>query len=142
MTTSTRRIQTLITSLETGPGSLARVYRGFREAEVNVISSWAYEMGPGEAQGIFYPSDLNRARDALASLGLDPRLGEAVYVEGDDRVGVYADVLDRVAKAGVSLHASDAFAVGDRFATVLFTDEASFPALCRALGCASEVQKP
>lgn len=136
MAIQVKRIQTLQVDLQTKPGALSAVLEAFRAGGVNVISSWAYEMGPGQAHGIFYASDPAKARKALEGLGLKANEGNACWAEGDDKVGVYADLLKKIAAAGVNLGATDAFGVGGRFATVFFVDKAEdFPALCKALGC-------
>jgi predicted amino acid-binding ACT domain protein len=68
-------------------------------------------------------------------MGKNPAQGWACYAEGSDQVGVYADLLQKIAKAGINLHATDAFAVGGKFATVFFAEQKDVPALCKALGC-------
>lgn len=57
-----KRIQTLDVHLPTEPGSLARIYGNFREAGVNVIAGWAYEMNPTDARAHFYVEDLEKTR--------------------------------------------------------------------------------
>ena len=130
-----KKIQTLKVKLKPEPGSWSTVFSAFKGAGVNVVASWAYEMGPGDAEGIVYPSDLNKAKAALTKLGLSATPMTAVYAEDTDKVGIYADLLAKIAAAGVNLAATDAFGVGGRFATVFFADEKDVPALCKALGC-------
>ncbi len=133
MSTTTKRIQTLDVALSPEPGSLAKIYNGFREVGVNVIASWGYEMGPGEAQAHFYAADIEKAKTTLTKMGFKPQINNACWIEGDDRVGAYAEVLTKLAKANVNVDATDAFAIGDRFAAVLFTQPKQWAALCKAL---------
>lgn len=133
--TKAKKVQLLDVDLETKAGALARVYRGFKESGVNIVWGWAYEMGPGQAKAHFHATDLGKAKDTLSKLGLKPTTSEVCVVEGEDRVGVYADVLDQVAKAGVNITATDAFGVGGKFATAIFCDPKDLGALCKALGC-------
>ena len=135
MATTTKKIQTLEVDLETRPGSLSKVYGAFKEEKINVLATWAYEMGPGQGKAIIYASDFTKAKNVLNQLGLKPKAGSACYAEGDDAVGAYADLLQKIAKAGVNLHATDAFGVGGKFATVFFADDKDMPDLCKALGC-------
>ncbi len=135
MAYSSRRIETVTVALEAKPGGLAKVFGAFRESGVNILAQWSFEMEPGKAQGIFYPQDIDAAKGVLTKMGLAPAVLGACYVEGDDRVGAYSEVLDRVSKAGVNLHACDAFGIGGKFVSVLFADDKDIPALCKALGC-------
>lgn len=120
-----KKIQTLDVPLVAKPGALAQVYGAFKEAGINVIASWGYQMGPNEAQAHFYVSDIEKTRNVLTKMGMKPTLTDACWVEGDDKIGQYAEVLGKVAKAGVNISATDAFSIGNRWATVLFADNAA-----------------
>ncbi len=135
MATQTRKIQTLVVSLETKPGALAHIYGAFREENVNVLASWGYEMGPGQAQAVLYPEDFTKAKKVLTQLGLKPTESYACYATGDDKVGAYAELLHKISKAGINLHATDAFSINGKWATVFFAEEKDLPTLCNALGC-------
>ncbi len=133
MATNVKKITTLTVPLDAKAGSLSQVYSAFKEAGINILASWAYEMGPGQAQAHFYAADTTKAKDVLTKMGRKPTLDDAVYAEGDDRTGVYAELLGKVAKAGVNIEATDAFGVNGKFATVFFAKDTA--ALCKALGC-------
>src|SRR5215472_1596068 len=93
--------------LEPKPGALEKVYAAFREAKVNVIASWAYQLGPESAQAHFYASDTAKAKGVLEKLGKSPK---------------------------INIEATDAFAIGGKFATLFFAQEADIGKLCAALG--------
>ena len=131
----TKKIEILTYKLEPKPGALAKVFASFREAKVNVIASWAYQTGPNEAQGHVYASDTVKAKDVLTKIGGQPKAEYACYIEEADEVGRYASLLKKIADAGINLEATDAFAIGGRFATVLFVDQKDIPKLCQTLGC-------
>lgn len=133
--TSAKRIQCLEVNLNHKPGSLAKVFGAFREAKVNIVSHWAYEMGPGEAKGIFYATDYNKAKEVLTQLSLKPESCDACWVEGDDQIGSYVDWLQKIAKAGVNINATDAYSINGRWGSVFYAEEKDYPALCKALGC-------
>ena len=132
---TTKKIDLLTFKLETKPGALAKVFASFREANVNVLATWAYQMGPTEAQGHIYASDTTKAKDVLTKIGKAPKIEQAVYVEDVDEVGRYATLLKKIADAGINLEATDAFAIGGKFATLLFVDQKDIPKLCQTLGC-------
>ncbi len=57
MSASVIAIKTVEVDLEPKTGALGEVYDAFLEAGVDVSASWAFEMGPGQAEGIFYVKD-------------------------------------------------------------------------------------
>ena len=101
---------------------------------MNVTASWGYQMGPGEAQAHFFTADVDRAKQALGKLGKSVKTEPAFWVEDTDQIGTYHAVLEKIAKAGVNVEASDAFGIGGRFATVLFVAEGDVAKAAKALG--------
>ena len=135
MANSAKKIQIIDINLETKPGALARVYRGFQESNISVTASWGYEMGPNQANAHFYVQEPKKALDVLTKMGLKPKTSWAVWCEGKDKAGAYADALTKIEKAGVNVHATDAFALEGQLGSVFFVDEKDLPATCKALGC-------
>ena len=135
MATKVTKIETLTVDLETKPGALAQIYAAFQEAGVNVHSNWAYEMGPGKAQAIFHVSHIGKASDVLTKLGKNPETGTACRAEGEETTGIYHELLQKIAAAGVNLDATDAYGIGGKFAAVFFAGPKDQAALCKALDC-------
>jgi hypothetical protein len=129
-----KKIDVLTIKLDPKPGALAQVLGAFREAKVNVTASWGYQMGPGEAQASFFTGDLDRAKQALTKLGKTPKTEAAFWVEDADQIGNYHNVLQKMAKAGINIEATDAFAIGGKFATVIFVAESDVPKAAKVLG--------
>jgi len=129
-----RKIDVLTVKLDPKPGALAQVLGAFREAKVNLTASWAYQMGPGEAQAHFFTADADRAKQALTKLGKTPKTEAAFWVEDADKIGNYHSVLEKFAKAGVNIEATDAFGIGGKFATVIFVAEGDVGKAAKALG--------
>ena len=129
-----RKIDVLTVKLDPKPGALAQVLGAFREAKVNVTASWAYQMGPGEAQAHFFTSDVDRAKKALTKLGKPPKTEAAFWVEDADKIGNYHSVLEKIAKAGINIEATDAFGIGGKFATIVFVAEGDVAKAAKALG--------
>ena len=134
MATQVKKIKTLTVKLEPRCGSLSKIFGAFKESGINITASWGYEMGPGEAKASFYCTDLDKTSKVLTQLGLKPETGNAYWAEGEDKVGEYCELLQRVSKAGINLGSTDAFGMNGRFATVLYTEESQIPALGKALG--------
>jgi hypothetical protein len=129
-----KKIDVLTIKLDPKPGALVQVLGAFREAKVNVTASWGYQMGPGEAQAHFFTGDLDRAKEVLNKLGKFPKAESAFWVEDADQIGNYHSVLQKLAQSGINIEATDAFAIGGRFATVIFVAEKDIPKTAKALG--------
>lgn len=135
MAFTSKKIECIKIPLESKPGSFAKVYRAFREAGVEVNATWGYQMGPDAAEANIYPKDVSKAKAALDKLGIKSSVNYAVWLDGNDELGVYLEALEALEKANVSIEASDAFGVGGRFACVMFFDDKNREAGCKALGC-------
>lgn len=135
MTVQCKKIDTLKVPLQTKPGQLFKCYAAFKEAGVNIISSWAYEMGPDRAEVIFYASDNAKAKEALEKAGMTVQTSQACYATGEDQIGYYTELLQKISDKGVNLVATDAFGINGRLATAFFCKDEDLPRLCEALGC-------
>src|SRR2546422_4543274 len=98
MASQIKKIDVLTVKLDAKPGALAQIYSAFRDAKVNVLESWAYEMGPGEAKAHFHAADSDKAKEALAKLGKQAKVEPVFLATGNDQIGVYHEVLDKIAK--------------------------------------------
>ena len=85
------------------------------------------------------PDNKRHISMSIKDLGFNVQNSKAVWADSDDHVGAYADILQKVTSAEVNLHASDAFEIGGKFATVLFAED--HLALCKALGLKSIVTR-
>jgi hypothetical protein len=103
-------------------GEGARVLGALRDAGVNLTGFWGYQAKPGKAQLELAPEDSASFKRAAQKAGL--KLGEkhtAFLVSGEDRPGAVADVLDRLAQAGIDVVAVKAVCAGaGRFGSAFF----------------------
>jgi hypothetical protein len=129
-----KKIDLLTVKLDPKTGALAQVLGALREAKVNITASWAYQMGPGEAQAHFFTGDLDRAKKALTKVGKTPKTESAFWVDDADQIGNYHSVVQKIAQAGINIEATDAFAIGGKFATVIFVAENDVAKTAKALG--------
>src|SRR5256886_10644886 len=66
-------------------------------------------------------SDLiDRAKQALTKLSKTPKTEAAFWIEDADKIGNYHSVLEKLAKAGINIEATDAFGIGGEFAPLIF----------------------
>lgn len=108
-------------------GEGARVLGALRDAGVNLIALWAYPTGPEEAQLEMIPeASAGFAKAAKkAGLTLAPKQA-AFFVNGKDRPGAVADVLARLAAAGINVGAVQAVCGGGgRYGAVIYLPQAS-----------------
>lgn len=130
-----QKMESFTVELQPKPGALARVYAALAEAKINVLASWGYEMGPGEAQVHLTAKEGTRLKEVLTKLGFRPEVGAVCLVEGADKPGEYAAVLKKIADAKINVHATDALSVGGKFVASFFVDDKDLPTLCKVLGC-------
>src|SRR5256712_8179248 len=128
-----KKIDVLTVKLDPKPGALAQILGAFREAKVNVTASWGYQMGPGEAQAHFFTADVDRAKQALTKLSKTPKTEAAFWVEDADKIGNYHSVLEKLAKAGINIEATDAFGIGGEFPHLVFASEGARSQTAKAL---------
>ena len=129
-----KKIDLLTVSVDAKPGAFAQVLAAFREAKVNLKASWGYQMGPGEAQAHFFAADIDLARQVLSKQGKKPKTESAFWVEDADQIGNYHGVLQKIAHAGANIEATTAFAIGGKFATIIFVAEGDVAKTAKALG--------
>ena len=102
-------------------GEGARVLGALRDAGVNLIAFWGYPAGKGRAQLEFIPEDSAKFVAAAKQAKLEVRKSTAFYVHDEDRPGAVADILKKIADAGISLDAMQAVCGGaGRYGAVIF----------------------
>ena len=116
-------------------GELARVINTLREAKVELCGTWAWGEGNGKAKAILIGKDHKQTEEHLKKVGVKYTVKEACLCEGNDQLGVFQEILQKVAKAGVNLHAANAVGTGGRFCTALWPEEGQEEKLFQLLGC-------
>ena len=117
-------------------GASNRVLSALADRGVELLAFTAVPVGPTLAQFTLFPEEpeklVNEAR--LAGLALDgPH--HALLVQGDDELGAFASVHDRLAKAHVDVYASSGVTDGGgSFGYVIYVREDQFDKAATALG--------
>lgn len=132
---TSKRTKVVTVDLTDKAGELARVLTACREAKADLTGTWGWSMGNGKAQAMLMGKDSKKIEEALKATGMKTTTGDACVCEGEDRLGVMQECLDKLAKAGVNLHAVDAMAVGGKFRSVIWADTAQYEKVCKTLGC-------
>ncbi|MBI4587617.1 MAG: hypothetical protein HY725_02160 [Candidatus Rokubacteria bacterium] len=119
------------------PGEGARALDALREAGVNLLAYSGFPAGK-RAQLDFVPEDSAAfkqvARQAKWKVKGPKR---AFLIQGDDRPGACAAILDKLAGAKINVTAMDAVAAGaGRWAAILWVKPAAFKKAAAILGAA------
>ena len=100
-----------VIQLENRPGELAHLARALASRGINIVH--IASVGAGAISSAFNTTtDDDATRDVLHGLGHSFIEGAAVVVDVEDRPGGFADVTERLARAGVNI--LGALAVGAR----------------------------
>jgi hypothetical protein len=117
-------------------GAAYRVLSQLAERGINLLAYTAVPAGPSLAQFALFPEDANKLVAEARSAGfvLDGP-NHALLVHGDDELGAFAGVHERLFRAGVDVYASAGVTDGrGSFGYVVYVREDQFERAKRALG--------
>jgi hypothetical protein len=124
-------------------GEGARVLATLKEAGVNLLAFSGFPQGR-RAQLDFIPADpaaLKQAAKKAKWKLVGPKRG--FLVQGDDRVGAVAALLDRLGSAKINVTAIDAVCVGDgRYGAIFWVEPKDVKKAATLLGGASATPSP
>jgi hypothetical protein len=139
MADTVKRVQYFYTEVPDKPGEGARVLSVLKDAGVNLLAYSGFPKGR-RAQIDFIPADLVafRAASRKAKLTLvGPKTG--FLIQGDDRPGVLAEIIAKLAAAKVNVTACDAVAAGEgRYGAILWVKPQDVQKAARVLGAVKE----
>lgn len=119
------------------PGEGARVLDALRDAGVNLLAYSGFPSGR-RAQLDFVPADAEQFRQVARQQRWKvkgPKKG--FLLQGDDRVGAVADILDKLAAAKINVTAMDAVAAGaGRYGALFWVKPRDVKKAASALGAA------
>jgi hypothetical protein len=118
-------------------GEGARALQTLRDAGVNLLAFTGFPVGK-RSQLDFVPEDPSRFRAAARRAGwkvTGPKV--AFLIEGEDRTGVCAEILGRLAAAKVNVTATEAVVAGaGRFGAILWVKPRDVNRAAKVLGAA------
>jgi hypothetical protein len=131
-----RPVQYFYVNVRDELGAAYRVLATLAERGVNLLAFTAVPAGPSLAQFALFPDDPNTlvAEARSAQMALDgPH--HALLVQGDDELGAFASVHERLVDAGIDVYASSGVTDDRRaFGYVVYVREDQFEAAVSALG--------
>ena len=118
-------------------GEAARALSTLKDAGVNLLAFTGFPKGQ-RAQLDFIPADpvafVKAAKKAGWKLSAKKR---GFLIQGEDRTGAVADILGRLANAGINVTAVDAVCAGaDRYGAILWVKPRDLKRAAKALGVA------
>jgi hypothetical protein len=132
-----RRVEYFYVQVSDKPGEGARALATLRDAGVNLLAFSGFPEGR-RAQLDFVPEDAAAFKQAAKKAGwkvTGPK--KAFLVSGEDRVGVVADVLAKIAGAGIDVIAATALCAGaGRYGGIVWVAPGDVARTTRLLGAA------
>lgn len=103
-----RKVEYFYTNIQDTPGAAYQFLSRLGEAGVNLLAFNAIPTGPENAQLVIFPAEPRRLHDAARAMSLTldgPHV--AFLVNGDDKLGAFADIHRRLYDGGVNVYASN-----------------------------------
>jgi hypothetical protein len=133
--TTARKIGYFYVTAADKPGEGARVLGALRDGGVNLLAFHAFPTGPGQSQLDLVPADERALQDAAKKAKLKLSERKTLFlIEGDDKPGAIAEVLQKLSAAGANVTALDAVRAGQRYGGLLWVKPADVDKAAKALG--------
>ena len=118
------------------PGAGAKVLNALKAARVNLLAFTGFPCSVGHAQLDFVPSNQRAFRAAALKAGIKLEGPKTAFlIQGQDRVGVIADITNKLAEAHINVTALDAVAVGRRrYGAILWVKSRNVSRAAKILG--------
>lgn len=135
MAETIRKIDYFYIETPNKPGEGAKVLAALREAGVNLLAFSGFPVGR-KAQIDFIPEDtaVFKAAAKKAGLKLSPKK-TGFLIQGDDRPGAIADIVEKLAAANISITAMDAVSAGaGRYGAIMWVKAPDIRKAAKVLG--------
>ena len=136
MATRIRRVSYFHATVHDQPGEAYRLLSLLAQQGVNLMAFTAVPVGPAQTQLTLFPDQKGKLESEAtrARMHLDGPY-QAILVQGDDYVGVLADIHQKLYEAQVNVFAANAVTDGKGdFGYVIYVREDEFDMATKALG--------
>jgi hypothetical protein len=135
MTDTVRKVEYFYIEAPDRPGEGAKVLAALRDAGVNLLAFSGFPHGR-KAQIDFVPENSAKFKAAARKAGLKLSVQKKGFlIQGEDRTGAVAVIMDKLARVKVNVTAIDAVSAGKgRYGAILWVKSADLAKAGRALG--------
>lgn len=135
MPDTVRKIDYYYVSVPDKPGEAARILAQLHQSGVNLLGFSGFPQGARKAQLDFIPEDPAAFAKAARKLGLKlSKKKTGFLIQGEDRPGAVAEVLGKLAEAGLNVTSIQAIAAGSGvYAGLLWVKAADVRKAAKAL---------
>jgi len=136
MTDTVRRMDYRYAMISDRPGEGFKLAAALREAGVNLQVLSAFPAQKGKSQVVLAAESDDALLRAAKKQGLDlSDRKRAFLIQGEDRPGAIAELLQKLGQAKINVTATDAICSGaGRYGCILWVKPADYDAAARALG--------
>jgi hypothetical protein len=123
-----RGVEYYYASVPDAPGEGQRILSALQERGVNLLAYLGFPLGGGQSQIDLVPEDPESLTAAARQDGITlSDAKRAFLVQGDDRVGVVADITAKLADADINITAAAAAGAGSgRYGMILWVAQADY----------------
>ena len=136
MAEKTRRIDYYYAIVKDMPGEGYRILAGLQDRDISLVAFTAFPLPDGQSQLDMVPSDGEKFRKAASALAIKmtgPR--KAFLVQGDDKVGVLANIHRKLVDNGINALAANGVCDGKGgFGYILWVQKDQYEDAAKALG--------
>lgn len=136
MATRVRKVNYCYLSVPSRVGQGVRILGALRDADINLLAFTGFPSRAGKAQIDLVGENMGSIRRVAARHGWKlSKTKRAFLIQGDDVVGAVANVVARLARAGINITAVDAVAAGKgRYGMILWVKQNNYNRAAKALG--------
>jgi hypothetical protein len=130
-----RRVEYFYSTVKDEPGEGYKLLSMLAEMGINLLAFTAVPVGPMRTQLTIFPEDAAQMSDKARNAGI-PLDGPhpALLVQGDDRLGAFADIHVKLYKAKVNVYAASGVTDGrGSYGYILYVRPEEFDQAARAL---------
>lgn len=135
MADTVRGVEYYYATVPDAPGEGQRILSALKDDGVNLLAFLGFPLGGGRSQIDLVPEDSEALREAARRAGVTlSEAKRAFLIQGDDRVGVVADTIGKLAEANVNVTAAAATGAGaGRYGMILWVSPADYEKAADAL---------
>ncbi len=137
------RVDYFVHTAANRPGTGAKLHGALQKAGVNLLAAHVFPVGGDKVQVDLVPENPTQLQDVAKREGLRLQGPKTTFlVQGEDRVGALAEVLDRLGKAQINVVATSGISAGSgRYGCILWVAPQQVEAAAKALGAMTPAGK-